>query len=270
MRRLPHLIELGVEAIWIAPIFTSPMRDFGYDVSNHCEISPLFGTLFDFDALVTRAHALGIKIILDFVPNHTSDQHPWFLDSRASTLNAKRDWYIWRTGKKDGSAPNNWDSEFAGSAWTFDPQTQQYYYHAYLKEQPDLNWRYPTVERAMGDVLRFWFDRGVDGFRVDAIHHLVEDEEGRDNPPNPNWRPGMAPTKRWLQIRTVDQPEVHACIQGMRRISDSYPQKLMIGEAYLPAGLCHARYRLARSEVDRAKVHVLHPAVPAAYLKGIA
>lgn len=233
-RRLPHLIELGVDAVWISPIFPSPMRDFGYDVSDYCDISPLFGTLSDFDVLLATAHAARLKIILDFVPNHTSDQHPWFLDSRSSRSSSKRDWYIWRDGKPDGSAPNNWQSEFGGSAWTRDELTGQYYYHAYLKQQPDLNWRNPAVERAMLDVLRFWFDRGVDGFRVDAIHHLHEDEEGRDNPPDPSWQPGMPPNDRWLQIRTVDQPEVHASISAMRRISDAYPDKVMIGEAYLP------------------------------------
>jgi alpha-glucosidase len=233
-QRLAHLIELGVDAIWISPIFPSPMRDFGYDVSNYCDISPLFGTLSDFDALLANAHAAGLKIILDFVPNHTSDQHPWFLDSRSSKRSPKRDWYIWRDGKLDGSEPNNWESEFGGSAWTFDKLTSQYYYHAYLKEQPDLNWRNPDVERAMCDVLRFWFDRGVDGFRVDAIHHLLEDEECRDNPPDPNWRAGMPPNERWLQIRTIDQPDVHASIRAMRCVSDAYADRAMIGEAYLP------------------------------------
>jgi alpha-glucosidase len=233
-QRLSHLIELGVDAIWISPIFPSPMRDFGYDVSNYCDISPLFGTLADFDTLLATAHATRLKVILDFVPNHTSDEHPWFLESRSSRRSSKRDWYIWRDGKPDGSTPNNWESEFGGPAWTFDERTSQYYYHAYLKEQPDLNWRNPEVERAMCDVLRFWFDRGVDGFRVDAIHHLLEDEEYRDNPPDPNWRAGMPPNERWLRIRTIDQPEVHASIRAMRRISDAYPDRVMIGEAYLP------------------------------------
>ena len=163
--------------------------------------------------LSPRTHR-GIKIILDFVPNHTSDEHPWFRESRSSRFHPKRDWYVWRDAKPDGSPPNNWESEFGGPAWTFDEVAGQYYYHAYLKQQPDLNWRNPEVEQAMCEVLRFWFDRGVDGFRVDAIHHLHEDEEDRDNPPDPAWRPGRAPKKRWLQIRTVDQPGVHALHQG--------------------------------------------------------
>jgi alpha-glucosidase len=233
-RRLPHLVELGVDALWISPIFPSPMRDFGYDVSDYCDISPLFGTMKEFDGLLQSAHSAGLKVILDFVPNHTSDQHPWFLDSRSARGSPKRDWYIWHDGKPDGSEPNNWQSEFGGSAWTFDSVTHQYYYHAYLKEQPDLNWRNPAVERAMCNVLRFWFDRGVDGFRVDAIHHLLEDEEYRDNPPDPKWHVGMPPNQRWLRIRTIDQPGVHESIKAMRDVADSYIDKVMIGEAYLP------------------------------------
>ncbi|MBV8458118.1 MAG: alpha-amylase [Acetobacteraceae bacterium] len=240
--RLPHLVDLGIDAIWISPIFPSPMRDFGYDISDYCDVSALFGSLSDFARLVSVAHAAGIRIILDFVPNHTSDQHPWFLDSRSSRQSSKRDWYIWRDGNSDGSPPSNWQSEFGGSAWTFDGLTGQYYYHAYLKEQPDLNWRNPKVERAMCDVLRFWFDRGVDGFRVDAIHHLLKDEECRDNPPNPDWRVGMPPTQRWLRIRTVDQPGVHEHIKAMRQVSDAYPDRVMIGEAYLPIDRLMAYY----------------------------
>ncbi len=241
-RRLHHLARLGVDAVWISPIFPSPMRDFGYDVSDYCAIHPLFGSLTDFDALLQSAHARGLKVILDLVPNHTSDQHPWFQDSRSSKLHPKRDWYVWRDAKPDGSPPNNWESEFGGPAWTFDETTGQYYYHAYLKEQPDLNWRNPEVEKAMCDVLRFWFDRGVDGFRVDAIHHLHEDEEDRDNPPDPDWRPGMAPNTRWLQTRTIDQPGVHASIKAMRRVADGYPDRVMIGEAYLPIDRLMAYY----------------------------
>ena len=241
-QRLEHLVRLGIDAVWISPIFPSPMRDFGYDVSDYCAIHPLFGSLSDFDALLESAHARGLKVILDFVPNHTSDQHPWFQESRSSKLHPKRDWYVWRDPKPDGSLPNNWESEFGGPAWTFDEVAGQYYYHAYLKEQPDLNWRNPDVEQAMCEVLRFWFDRGVDGFRVDAIHHLHEDEEDRDNPPNPDWRPGMAPNMRWLQIRTIDQPGVHASIKAMRRVADDYPDRVMIGEAYLPIDRLMAYY----------------------------
>jgi alpha-glucosidase len=212
------------------------------DISNYCTVDPLFGSLSDFDSLLECAHARRLRVILDFVPNHTSDQHPWFRESRSSKLNPKRDWYVWRDARRDGSLPNNWESEFGGPAWTFDDVAGQYYYHAFLKSQPDLNWRNPDVERAMCAVLRFWFDRGVDGFRVDAIHHLHEDEKDRDNPPNPDWGPGMAPNTRWLPIRTIDQPGVHASIKAMRRVADAYPDKVLIGEAYLPIDQLMAYY----------------------------
>lgn len=169
--RLDYLVELGIDAIWISPIYPSPMADFGYDVANYVDVDPRFGTLADFDRLLAKAHAHGIKVILDFVPNHTSDRHPWFLESRASRQSPKRDWYIWRDPAPSGGPPNNWISDFGGSAWEWDEATGQYYYHAFLKEQPDLNWRNPAVRQAMGDVLRFWFARGVDGFRIDVLWH---------------------------------------------------------------------------------------------------
>ena len=241
-RRLDYLAWLGVDGLWVSPIYPSPMADFGYDVADYCDIDPLFGTLADFDRLVAEAHARGLKVILDFVPNHTSDRHPWFLESRSSRESLKRDWYIWRDPKPDGSPPNNWLSEFGGPAWTFDLATSQYYYHAYLEEQPDLNWRNPEVQAAMLEVLRFWLDRGVDGFRVDAIHHLFEDEQLRDNPPNPDWREGMSPARRVIRAHTMDQPEVHDAIAAMRRVSDEYPDRVMIGEAYLPIDRLMAYY----------------------------
>ena len=162
--RLDHLVELGVDAIWVSPIFLSPMADFGYDVADYSSIDPTFGTLDDFDRLVAAAHDRGLRVILDFVPNHSSDRHPWFQESRSSRCNQKRDWYVWRDGRPNGLPPNNWVSEFGGPAWTFDQATQQYYYHAYLPEQPDLNWRNPQVRAAMLDVLRFWFERGSTDF----------------------------------------------------------------------------------------------------------
>src|SRR5687768_6712188 len=154
--KLPYLESLGVDAIWISPIFPSPMADFGYDVSDYVGIDPVFGTMDDFDRLLEEAHARGLRVILDFVPNHTSDQHPWFIDSRTSRQHPKRDWYIWRDGREDGTPPNNWMSHFGGSAWERDEATAQYYYHAFLPQQPDLNWRNPQVQAAMTDVLRFW------------------------------------------------------------------------------------------------------------------
>ena len=240
--RLDHLVNLGVAALWISPIYPSPMADFGYDVSDHCSVHPVFGSLEDFDGLVSAAHERCLKVILDYVPNHTSDRHPWFLESRSSRASPKRDWYIWCDATPDGSPPNNWVSEFGGPAWSWDEATGQYYYHAYLKEQPDLNWRNPDVRDAMLDVLRFWLDRGVDGFRVDAIHHLFEDGQFRDNPLNPDWREGMSPARRLVRTRTMDQPEVHEAIAAMRRVADSYGGRVMIGEAYLPIDRLMAYY----------------------------
>ena len=240
--RLDHLVSLGVDAVWISPIYPSPMADFGYDVSDHCAVHPDFGTLADFDALLAAAHERGLKVILDYVPNHTSNRHPWFIESRSSRTNPKRDWYIWRDGKPDGSPPTNWLSEFGGPAWTFDEATGQYYYHAYLNEQPDLNWRNPDVRAAMLDVLRFWFERGVDGFRVDAIHQLIESEALIDNPRNPDWRPGMSPARSLIRAYTMDQPEVHEAIAAMRHVADEYSGRVMIGEAYLPIDRLMAYY----------------------------
>ena len=240
--RLDYLAWLGVDAVWISPIFRSPMADFGYDVADYCDIDPLFGTLDDFDRLVEDAHAHGLKIILDFVPNHTSDRHPWFVESRSSRDNPKRDWYLWREPKPDGSPPNNWISNFGGPAWTLDESTGQYYFHAFLKEQPDLNWRNPGVREAMHDVLRFWMDRGVDGFRVDVIWHLIKDVEFRDNPPNPGWTPAQAEINRFLQVYNADQPEVLDVVAGLRRVVDEYQDRVLIGEIYLPVERLVAYY----------------------------
>ena len=233
-QRLDYLTWLGVDAIWIAPIHPSPMADFGYDVSDYCGVDPLFGRLSDFDDLLRDAHSRGLKVILDFVPNHTSDQHPWFKESRSSRLDPKRNWYIWRNGKSDGVPPNNWVSQFGGSAWTFDASTEQYYLHSFLREQPDLNWRNPAVRHAMYDVLRFWLDRGVDGFRVDVLWLLIKDAELRDNPPNPNYRLHDAEINRYLNIYNGDQPEIHEVVAEMRSILDEFDQRILIGEIYLP------------------------------------
>jgi alpha-glucosidase len=233
-RRLDYLAWLGIDAIWISPIYPSPMADFGYDVADYCGIDPIFGTLEDFDRLVSAAHARGLKLILDFVPNHSSDQHPWFQESRSSRRNPKRDWYIWRDAAAGGGPPNNWISNFGGSAWELDEATGQYYYHAFLKEQPDLNWRNPEVRAAMQDVLRFWLDRGVDGFRVDVLWHLIKDAEFRDNPPNPAYLPSQAEINRFLQVYSADQPEVHDVVTSMRSLLDEYENRVLIGEIYLP------------------------------------
>src|SRR5579872_2065127 len=217
-RRLDYLAWLGVDAVWISPIYPSPMADFGYDITNYCGIAPIFGSLADFDRLIAEIHARGLKLILDFVPNHTSDQHPWFVESRSSRTNPKRDWYLWRDPAPDGGPPNNWLANFGGSAWEFDATTKQYYYHAFLKQQPDLNWRNPDVRHAMLDVLRFWLDRGVDGFRVDVLWLLIKDSALRDNPPNPAYLPTQAAINRTLSLRNADQPEIHALIEQMRGV----------------------------------------------------
>jgi len=238
-RRLDYLVSLGVDAIWISPIYPSPMVDFGYDVAAYCDVDPRFGTLADFDGLLTQAHRRRLKVLLDFVPNHTSDRHPWFVESRAARASQKRSWYIWRDPAADGGPPNNWISDFGGSAWEWDRTTGQYYYHAFLKEQPDLNWRHPDVQAAMYDVMRFWFDRGVDGFRIDVLWHMLKAADFPDNPPNPAYRPEMGEMHRLLQLHSTDQPEVHRIATEMREIADSYGamgqgKRVLLGEIYLP------------------------------------
>jgi alpha-glucosidase len=232
--RLDYLVELGITAVWISPIYPSPMADFGYDVADYCDIDPVFGTVADFDVLVVELHRRDLKLILDFVPNHTSIEHAWFRASRSARTDPKRDWYIWRDPGPDGGPPSNWLSEFGGPAWTWDASTQQFYYHAFLADQPDLNWRNPQVQEAMFDVMRFWLARGVDGFRVDAIHMLFESEQLIENPPNPAWHAGKSPARRLLRLHSSDQPETHAMIGEMRRVADEFDDRVLIGEANLP------------------------------------
>ncbi len=240
--RLDYLQWLGVDALWISPVYPSPMDDFGYDISDYTGIHPLFGNMQDFDRLLAETHRRGLKLILDLVPNHTSHQHPWFLASRSSRDNPKRDWYLWRDPGPDGSAPNNWLSEFGGTAWAWDEKTGQYYYHAYLKEQPDLNWRNPRVQEAIFEVMRFWLDKGVDGFRVDVMWHMIKDDQFRNNPINPDYTPTMSPYQRLIPAYSADQPEVHQVVAGMRRVLDEYPERVMIGEIYLPVHQLVAYY----------------------------
>ncbi len=231
--RLDHLAWLGVDAVWVSPFYPSPMADFGYDVADYCGVDPLFGTLADFDDLLARAHELGLKVVLDFVPNHSSDQHPWFQSSRRRE-GGKQDWYLWRDAAPDGGPPNNWLSNFNGPAWTWDDARGQYYYHSFLPQQPDLNWRNPHVRAAMLGVLRFWLARGVDGFRVDVIWMMIKDEQFRDNPPNPDWAEGAPPHDRLLPLYTADRPEVHDVVARMRAVLDSHDGRVLIGEIYLP------------------------------------
>lgn len=241
--------SLGIDAIWFSPFFTSPDRDFGYDVADYCDIDPRYGTLEDFDRLLQEAHKRKIKVILDLVVNHTSDQHRWFLESRSTKNNSKRDWYIWKDGRGKGNRPpNNWRNNFFGRAWTFDQKTGQYYLHSFLKEQPDLNWESPAVMEAVGDVIRFWLDRGVDGFRLDVAHIYCKDPQFRDNPSllkGLNRVGGLAASDRLplanimkklslpeLQVRKYNQhlPETHNVLKEFRRIYDSYPAVTSVGE----------------------------------------
>jgi alpha-glucosidase len=233
-QRLDHVVALGIDAIWISPIYPSPMADFGYDVTDYCDVAKVFGNLADFDRLVAEAHRRGLRVILDFVPNHTSNDHPWFIESRRSRANPKRDWYIWRDAGAEGTLPNNWLSRFGGPAWEWDGKTNQYYYHSFLKEQPDLNWRNPAVKHAMYDVLRFWLDHGVDGFRVDVLWLLIKDDQFRDNPVNPGYVPSESSHNRLLPLYTANRPEVHTIVAEMRSVTDRYPDRVLIGEIYLP------------------------------------
>jgi len=232
--------SLGVDIIWLSPFYPSPMADFGYDVADYCNVHPLFGNLATFDRLVAEAHRRGIKIVIDWVPNHTSDRHPWFVESRSSRNNPKRDWYIWRDGKPGedrAGTPNNWGSFFGGPAWTFDPITGQYYLHQFVKEQPELNWRNPEVRAAMLDTLRFWLERGVDGFRMDVIGLLLKDADLRDNPPNPAADPNLPANDlfgRQLHTYTEDQDDVHEIIRVIRRVLDEFDDRCGIGELWMP------------------------------------
>jgi alpha-glucosidase len=232
--RLDYLQQLGITAVWLSPIYPSPMADFGYDISDYEDIHPLFGNMNDFDQLLKDVHSRNMKLILDFVPNHTSDQHRWFLESRTSRESPKRDWYIWEDAAEDGGPPNNWLSVFGGSAWEWDENTRQYYYHAFLKEQPDLNWRNPEVVEAMLGAMRFWLEKGVDGFRVDVMWHMIKDKQLRDNPANPHYEQHMPTYDQLLPFYSTDQPEVHDVVSRMRGLLNEYEERMMIGEIYLP------------------------------------
>ncbi|HTW49384.1 MAG TPA: alpha-glucosidase [Acidobacteriaceae bacterium] len=220
--KLDYLEALGVDAIWITPCYPSPQKDFGYDVSDYTNIDPMYGTLADFDHLVEQARKHHIRVLMDFVLNHTSDQNPWFLDSRSSRTSVHRDWYIWRDGKGPGEPPNNWISDFGGSAWTWDAKTGQYYYHYFEAAQPDLNWRNPLVEKAMFNVARFWYDRGVAGFRLDAVDTLFEDPKLHDNP---------YVNGEMVNKYNDNLPENHVVLRRLRRISDGY-DAVLLGETW--------------------------------------
>jgi alpha-glucosidase len=235
-RHLDHLAWLGVDAVWLSPIFRSPMKDFGYDVADYRDVDPLFGTLADLDALVADAHTRGLKVLLDWVPNHTSDLHPWFVESRRSRTSPKRDWYVWRDPAPGGGPPNDWKGAFPAGidAWTLDDATGQYYLHQFLPEQPDLNWENPDVVRAMHDVLRFWLDRGIDGFRIDVAHGIGKDPTFPDE--RPEWR-GIP------HCAVNEHPSTHEHLRAIRRVADAYPgDRVLVGEVFQLFGGAHERY----------------------------
>jgi alpha-glucosidase len=244
IEKLDYLQELGIDAIWLNPIYPSPLADFGYDITDYVEIDPHFGDLDTFDRLLAEAHARNMRVVLDYVPNHTSDQHPWFVESKSSIDSSKRDWYIWRLPEDDGGPPNNWLSNFGGGAWTLDETTGQYYLHSFLPEQPDLNLRNPELRAVMLDVIRFWLDREVDGFRIDAAMHLFKDPQFRDNPEQkrPTIGKDRGDVGEQVQFFNANQPDTHAFLRDLRRLIESYPgDRLMLGEVYLldPAAAAH-------------------------------
>ncbi len=225
--KLDYLADLGIEGLWLSPVYQSPMRDFGYDISDYRGIDPMFGTMADFDTLLREAHDRGIRIVMDGVFNHTSDQHPWFIESRSSRDSPRREWYIWRDGKGRKS-PNNWQAVFGGRAWQWDERTSQYYLHLFIKEMPDLNWRSPALKSAVFDEIRFWLDRGVDGFRLDVVNLFVKDALFRDNP----FTLGRQPRAYDMQkhIYEANQPETHGVLRELRALLDSYSERVSVGE----------------------------------------
>jgi alpha-glucosidase len=230
-QHLDYLKELGVDAIWITPFYPSPQIDFGYDISNYEGIDPQFGTMADFDHLMSEAKKRGIRIVNDMVLNHTSDEHPWFKESASSRTNPKADWYVWHDGKPNGQPPNNWVSVFGHSAWQFEDSRKQFYYHEFYKQQPDLNWRNEQVRKAMYDTLRFWLDKGVSGFRLDAITMLFEDAKLRDEPYAPGYN--AFGDRNVTREYTDNLPEVHDVLKQLRDVTNQYPGSILIGETYL-------------------------------------
>lgn len=233
--------SLGVNAIWISPFYTSPMADLGYDVSDHRGVDPIFGTMEDFEELVHEAHGRGIRVFIDFVPNHTSDQHPWFKESRSSPDNPYRDWYVWRAAREDGSLPNNWLSVFGGPAWELDKTSGEYYLHTFMKQQPDLNWDNPEVREAMKNNMRFWLDKKVDGFRVDAVSWLSKDPQLRDDPLNPSYHPGQDDYTKLVHSFSCEGPRLFDYLNEMVDVCAEYGDRFLITEAYsdVPGEISH-------------------------------
>lgn len=233
---LDYLAEtLPVDAIWLSPFYPSPQADFGYDISDYCDIDPMYGDLETFDRLVKECHARDIRVIVDYVPNHSSSLHPWFVESASNLTNPKRDWYTWRPSKANGSPPNNWVSVFGGPAWTVHPATGEYYLHSFLSEQPDLNWRNREVAEAMFDVLRFWMERGVDGFRIDVAHFIMKDPELSDNPPAKVAYHGHlmdAEYLSWEHVNDKGHADIHDAFRRLRAVVDEYPDRFTVGEIH--------------------------------------
>jgi alpha-glucosidase len=248
-----YLAWLGVAAVWLSPIYPTPDADLGYDISDYVAVDPRFGTLADFDRLLAALHERDIRLILDLVPNHTSDQHPWFVESRSGARSPRHDWYVWQDSRPDGSPPNNWESYFGGPAWTYVEPPDKWYLHSFDPGQPDLNWDNPEVRRAMQEVTRFWLDRGVDGFRVDVLWLLSKDPEFRDNPVNPDWKEGDPPWLRLVRENSEDGPRAHEYVRLLRSVIDEYPDRLIIGEVVLPPARA-----VAYHGQDLDEVHLPH------------
>jgi alpha-glucosidase len=273
LAKLEYVASLGVDAIWISPFYRSPMADFGYDIADYRAVDPIFGTLADFDAVVARAHALRLKVIIDQVPSHTSDQHAWFQESRQSRDNPKADWYVWADAREDGTPPNNWLSIFGGVAWTWEPRRGQYYLHNFLSRQPDLNFHHPEVRRATLDNFRFWLDRGVDGLRLDAINFCFHDAKLRDNPPRPKSSRKAVGFKadnpygyQWHRHNNT-QPEMLPFLEEIRRLLDEYTDVVALGEIssddsnatvaeYTQPGRLHMAYSFELLSDDSSPTHI--------------
>jgi alpha-glucosidase len=230
VERLEHIASLGVDGVWLSPFFTSPQKDFGYDIADYRDVDPSYGTLADFDRLIARAHSLGLKIVIDQVYSHTSDRHAWFAESRSSRTNAKADWYVWADARPDGSPPTNWQSVFHGSSWTWDARRGQYYLHNFLESQPDLNVHHPEVQDALLDTARFWLDRGVDGFRLDAINFAMHDPQLRDNPPATGPQRRTRPFDFQQHLYNQSHPAIPAFLERLRAVTDSYGARFTVAE----------------------------------------
>ncbi|HLZ83666.1 MAG TPA: alpha-amylase family glycosyl hydrolase, partial [Caulobacteraceae bacterium] len=237
LQKLDYVASLGVDGIWLSPFFRSPMKDFGYDVSDYRDVDPLFGSLADFDALLAAAHSRGLKLVIDQVWSHTSNQHPWFLESAASRDNPRADWYVWADARPDGTPPNNWQATFGGPSWTWNPRRRQYYLHDFLSEQPDLNYWNERVQDAILDVARFWLERGVDGFRLDVINHVFHDRELQDNPAAFYDQAPATTTQFQRHVHDKSRPEALAFLSRLRALTDRYDARMMVGEVFDEASL---------------------------------